>query len=316
MIANKGSVAASDHLGELSELLSRLSISSQVVPIGGDVFVPLLMEQDGPDADLLHEGLALKETSLREVSEQGDVNRVFVKHLGRRLLLLVDGEQIVGAKQNRVVNSSFLVEPGSEVVIPVSCVERGRWRYGARDFHASDTTLTGVARSRKLSRITKSVIRGRGYDAQQQAVWRDVDDYLERSQVVSTTAALEDAIASRRETTQSQLRLLRPLPRQVGVALVREGKLALMDVFASSTLYARAYKKIASGMIADGSSGGSQTEDAPRIVAEALRRICEAQPTRKQAPGCGETLHGQIDGIVFGAVAYEGQVYHAVVGAA
>lgn len=41
-------------------------------------------------------------------------------------VLLYDGEELVGAKQNRIVNVSVLVEAKSSLRIPVSCVEQGR----------------------------------------------------------------------------------------------------------------------------------------------------------------------------------------------
>ena len=37
------------------------------------------------------------------------------------------GEQLAGGKQNRVLNASILVPAKSELPIPVTCVERGRW---------------------------------------------------------------------------------------------------------------------------------------------------------------------------------------------
>src|SRR5688572_15896895 len=42
-------------------------------------------------------------------------------------VLVIDGEEVVGGKQNRVVNTSLLVPPKSIFDLPVSCVEHGRW---------------------------------------------------------------------------------------------------------------------------------------------------------------------------------------------
>ena len=47
---------------------------------------------------------------------------------GPKPTLIIDGEELVGAKQNRVVNLTILVAAESELIIPVSCVEAGRWR--------------------------------------------------------------------------------------------------------------------------------------------------------------------------------------------
>jgi len=39
-----------------------------------------------------------------------------------RPLLLLDGEELIGAKQNRILNTTVLVAAHTEVTIPVSCV--------------------------------------------------------------------------------------------------------------------------------------------------------------------------------------------------
>ncbi|SRR5712691_4636920 len=46
---------------------------------------------------------------------------------------LYDGEELVGAKQNRILNVTVFVPARSETAIPVSCVEEGRW--SARSAH-------------------------------------------------------------------------------------------------------------------------------------------------------------------------------------
>jgi hypothetical protein len=289
------------------------------VRIGSDGYVPLFFEaraeEAPPEADLLAESTALGRTVLREVGDGGEVNRIFVRHEGPRRLLLIDGEQLIGAKQNRVLNASFLVAPGQEIELPVSCVERGRWRYTTGDFVASDTTLSGTARSRKVSRVTRSVITGLGYDAEQRAVWRDVDEYLDSSRVVSLTSSLEDALSLRRGSTGAALDALGAQPQQVGVALVRAGKLLLVDAFASADLYARAHRKVLQGMLAD-ALPGTAPAGARRAVKKALDELSGAAVHRQAAPGCGETLHCQTTHLSASALVDEGLLYHLVVAAA
>ena len=66
---------------------------------------------------------------ITEVSEGGSVPNLKVANLGDLPLLLLDGEQLVGAKQNRVLNMTVLVAAQAEVTIPVSCVEQGLWSF-------------------------------------------------------------------------------------------------------------------------------------------------------------------------------------------
>ena len=283
------------------------------VPLPSMSVVPLLLADEGPDAELLEEGIEAGHTSVSEVSDSGDVNSINVLHQGQRLLLLVDGEEITGAKQNRVVNASFLVPPGEPVVIPVSCVERGRWRYESRGFRSSGRTLSSSARGSKLSRVTRSVTSNGNYDADQGAVWRDVDQYLNATQTASSTAAFSDAAEQRQRAMEQWLEMLTPSGGQVGMAVVNGSSLVSLDLFGSSQLYRRAWKKIARGVLVEIYDRQPGNGDPRAVVTRALASVSRSAVIRKAAPGCGETLHGSSEGLVVGAVAHQGAVYHAMV---
>ena len=78
-----------------------------------------------------------------EVSEGGSVPLVRVTNRGVHDVLFLFGEEIRGAKQNRIANASFLVPARSELVIDVSCVEQGRWgRRGRAGFSASGEVVS------------------------------------------------------------------------------------------------------------------------------------------------------------------------------
>ena len=297
---------------ELSTLLTGIR-TADPVKIGDLSFVPLLLAGDGPDAESLEEGLQQGHTSLSEVSEGGSVNNVQVTHSGVKMLLLLDGEQVIGAKQNRIFNASFLVPPGASVVVPVSCVERGRWNYTSRGFTGSGTTVTSTARSAKLKRVTQSVSAHRTYDADQRAVWQDVDQYLDKSQVVSMTGAFSDAYKKRERTVEEQLGALSPAAGQVGLAAVCGARLIGLDLFASPSLYHKGWKKVARGVLAEMHDTPSADSDPASLVRAALDELSRTPVVRNTAPGCGETLHGTSSRYVVGAIAHEGKVYHAVV---
>src|SRR6476620_862283 len=56
-----------------------------------------------------------------EVSEGGVVPELRFENKGVVPILLVDGEELIGARQNRVLNLTILVGAHTELVIPVSC---------------------------------------------------------------------------------------------------------------------------------------------------------------------------------------------------
>ena len=57
----------------------------------------------------------------------------------------------MGAKQNRIINLTILVPPGKTIVIPVSCVEAGRWRFTSDRFRPAEHTLYAQAKAESLA---------------------------------------------------------------------------------------------------------------------------------------------------------------------
>jgi uncharacterized membrane protein YhfC len=76
--------------------------------------VPLLTRTAASSADsrAFADAHSAGEAMITEVSEQGVVPQLRFVNRGRVPVLLVDGEELLGAKQNRIVNLSILV-PGS-----------------------------------------------------------------------------------------------------------------------------------------------------------------------------------------------------------
>lgn len=301
-------------MNELAQLLVNLEAGAAAT-FGDATIVRLLApsSEGTVDADLLEEGVRDGRTVVREIGLEGIVNEVVVDHGGPKLLLLIDGEQLLGAKQNRIFNASFLVPPGASTHIPVSCVERGRWRYSTTSFDAAGSTIAPSLRASKLSRVGKSVREKRTYDADQGAVWRDVDSLLGKRRTLSPTSAYEDTVHRDRERIEHRLGDLAPSDRQVGVALVRGGRVELLELFGSPALFTRSWRKVARGVLVEIDGALSAPDErAPRAVQELLELLARAPQTRSRAPGAGETIHGEVDGRTVGAIAHDGCIYHLI----
>ena len=84
-----------------------------------------------PDYLTLDEALARGDVRVTETSDAGDVPELLFENLGEKSVLLLDGEELVGAKQNRVLNLTILAPAKRTITIPVSCVEAGRWSHSS-----------------------------------------------------------------------------------------------------------------------------------------------------------------------------------------
>jgi hypothetical protein len=92
--------------------------------------------------------------TVTEVSEAGTVPFLRVTNDTEQPVLLLDGEELLGAKQNRVLNTTILVTARSTVVIPASCVEQGPWAYRSQRFGSAGTTLFASLRAKKAARVS------------------------------------------------------------------------------------------------------------------------------------------------------------------
>ena len=113
---------------------------------------------------------ALEDGTLQidEISESGSVPHVRVTNRGSNDVLFLFGEEIRGAKQNRIANASFLVAAYSELVIDVSCVEQGRWgRRGGGGFAATGEVVSQRMRKKMARQVAESRRRGGRFEADQ-----------------------------------------------------------------------------------------------------------------------------------------------------
>ncbi|MCC6646652.1 MAG: hypothetical protein IT374_13905 [Polyangiaceae bacterium] len=293
---------------EIASLLTSLRLG-EAIHLDHLTVVPLLGPGVDLDVDLLDESVPVGRTTVREVSDRGDVNQVLVEHSGARLLLLLAGQQILGAKQNRVFNTSLLVREGPPVAVPVSCVERGRWQHVSDRFVASETTVTTSLRSSMLHRVTRSTTMGRGYDAGQNEVWDEIQGHLERTQTTSGTAAFDAAYQAARPRVDEQISRLAPAANQLGAAVVRDEKVLAIDVLATPSIWARCWKTLLRGVLAE-ADRGAPSASAASLVAAALQTLHATSAVRRQAPGGSETVHGTAGSMAVGAVVHSGHVVH------
>ena len=106
----------------IAETLSGMEIGLPVTSDGLTMF-PLLSARNGdPDYFTSDEALAKGLAKIAEISESGSVPELKFVNKGERPVLLVDGEELVGAKQNRILNLTILVPDRAELKIPVDYV--------------------------------------------------------------------------------------------------------------------------------------------------------------------------------------------------
>jgi ARG/rhodanese/phosphatase superfamily protein len=188
---------------------------------------------------------------ITEVSEAGSVPNLTVTNLADRPLLLLDGEQLLGAKQNRILNTTVLIAANATVTVPVSCVEQGRWGYRERHFTPSDVSLFASVRRAKADSVTRSARAGRGHVADQGGVWDALAARTAEHAVPSPTGAMHDFFAHYAADIDATRTALAPVPGQIGAVVYLEGRWAGLELLAGPGLFARAWPRLCAGYAGD-----------------------------------------------------------------
>ena len=218
-------------------------------------------------------------------------------------VLLYDGEELVGAKQNRILNVSVLVGAGAKLPIPVSCVEQGRWARSSAGFDSAAHISHSHLRRRKAELLAaRPLARG----VAQSEVWLEIGEKQQRMSVDSPTGANRDTF----EAYGARLRDLEdafPLqPGQCG-AVLAIGEDLCLDTVSRPDAFALLWPKLRAGYLLDALErlGGRPT----RIerIAGFVDEVADAPVTRGPSPGLGNDLRLRGPGVIGSGLELDGE---------
>lgn len=148
---------------------------------------------------LSDEALAAGTVTVEEIGEAGSVPELVVNNQTDNLVLFLEGQELRGAKQNRVLNTSVLVAAKSKINIPVSCVEQGRWRYTSPKFAAGGSYSSSKLRHILKKSVLKSAKEGQGHRSDQGEVWNEVSRQMASLGSKSATGAMADTYETHKD---------------------------------------------------------------------------------------------------------------------
>lgn len=206
--------------------------------------IPLFSPVPGPTYLTLKEAMERDLLVITEVDEGGSVGELRVKNLADIPVLLLDGEEIVGAKQNKVLNITILVDAGEEIVVPVSCTEQGRWRYKSRRFSDSGTVAARRVRCSKSASVQNSLKDHGVYRSNQREVWEEIDDLSRDVGVSSRTGAMKDVYTSLEDDLAEFVEAFSNGENQNGILVFINGEIAGFEVVSSKKAYKLIHDKL------------------------------------------------------------------------
>ena len=289
------------HTNPLAATLAAVTLGPELVVDNLTMF-PLLRAAAARaplDYSVLDEALAAGVVEITEVSEQGSVPELKFVNRGPKPVLLVDGEELLGAKQNRIVNLTILVAANSELTIPVSCVEAGRWRSRSRAFTSASRTQFATGRAKRMASVSMSLLARGDRMSDQAEVWDGIAEKSARLGAPSPTSAMESIFSTHAVSLDSFVSRCAPLDGQVGALFAVNGVLVGFDLFDRPSTLRKVLPKLVRSVAVDALDGAAATtRGAPANrgtllraqAAQFLAVAAEAPQHRTPALGLGEDL--------------------------
>ena len=226
-----------------------------------------------------------------EISGQGSVPELKVANRGDRGVLLMDGEELQGAKQNRVLNLTILVPAGSTIVVPVSCVEQGRWAMQSRAMSGSKQVLYSGARMSKMASVSANYSRSRTPRSDQGALWSEIAEKVCDLGVDSPTHAMADIFEQSGRRIDEYLEAFRPVEGQTGAMFAIGSRLIGFELFEHPDLLGRMLPKVVRSYALDAlTARDGDSSPGPEAAKSFLAEVAEGQVQTFPAVGAGEDL--------------------------
>ncbi len=229
------------------------------------------------------------QVTVEEVNEAGSVPTLVVNNQADSLVLFLEGEELRGAKQNRVLNTSVLVAAKTRTTIPVSCVEQGRWRHVSRAFASGGSHASYKLRHVLKKSVSESAMSGLGHGSDQGEVWTEVSRQMKSLGSSSHTGAMSDTYDAHRPRLAEFQDRLKYVEGATGLAVAVGKRIVSVDLFDKPSTCRQVWNRLLTGVILDALEEASKEEPAETVgVSESLSLFRNAPWQQTKAAGAGE----------------------------
>ena len=296
----------------LNELLLTVQVLASQQECGLQVFGLRWPSESQLGYHTLDEAMAAGTLEVTEISEGGSVPTLSVTNKSDRMAFLMAGEQLVGAKQNRVLNVSMMVPPSTSLQIPVSCVEGGRWHRRSAKF-ASGLSMSHGKLRKMMSRQTHLGLQSaRSPTSDQGAVWDEVSRKLSAMGSASASQAFEQVYQDCEIRLNDLSSRLQPPEGCQGVLFAVAGRIEGADLFDQPATLAKLWRKLVRAYALDAME--ARATEAPPVTTDDVSRWLQSAAGAKTesypSPGIGSDVRLEASALSGSALVVDEQAVH------
>jgi hypothetical protein len=195
-------------------------------------------------------------------------------------------------------------------VIPVSCVESGRWHYRSPDFRTSGDAEFYEGRSAKAAEVSAAMLQGRRH-SDQSRVWNAIADKMVRMEASSPSSEMAAIYHRHHKSLQDYTQKFPAGVDQVGAAFALGERMVGVEFFDTPATFRKLFPKILRSYAIDAMEAQDGKESPhQREAVGLLNQVAETEIERYPAVGMGEDLRVAGDNLAGGGLALADDVIH------
>jgi len=281
---------------------------------GQMVMFPLLSEEEGTvDYIILDEAIANGCAHVTEIDESGTVPELKFKNSSDKRIFMMEGEELVGAKQNRTLNLSILAPAEKEITIPVTCVESGRWRTCESErFDTSDRVHYSRGRRKKMESVSENMNFYNRPEANQSEVWKEISSKELRMESFSPTSSMGAIFEDNKGRISDYVKAFTAVENQAGMLVMVGDDIVGLDLFDNKETLKKLMPKLVRSFALDAIELNTSKKYQPRTedAEDLLKKTATANKSMHPAIGDGKNLRLQSEEVIGGALSLGYQMIH------
>jgi hypothetical protein len=274
--------------------------------------IPILTKEvpELPVLEPLERALRIGVARITETGPGGEVPFLLLKNTGDQPIIVLDGEEVIGGKQNRIINTTLVVLANTTVKIPVSCVQAGRWQHERADFKSTGAVFRARSRAVQKATVSASVRESGSFRSDQGAVWDEVSASLDELGVRSSTSNFLEGRERVSHRIEEFVDAIRPAENQIGSIFINAQGILGLEILGTPVLFAQVCDKVTRSFAFEVLSAPDLNGATIEVARGWWNKILKSRVTGHDSPGSGVDIRFGTEDLIGSGLIWNGVVVH------
>ena len=274
--------------------------------------IPILTKEviEIPAFETLETALKKGFARITETGPGGEVPFLLFENTSDNPVIILDGEEVVGGKQNRIVNATLVILGNATVKIPVSCIQAGRWRRERADFESAGSVFRARSRAVQKATVSTSVRESGGFRSDQSAVWDEVSTSLHELGVNSATSNFREGCEKVAHKLEKFVEAIRPVENQIGAIFINAQGVLGLEMLGTTALFSQVCDKVIKSFAFEVLGGPELSGASIEAATQWWDKTLKSRVTGHTSPGAGVDIRVGAEDLIGSGLFWNGVLVH------